>query len=111
MSLHLSFSRIHLFFFRTPKENDELSFHCIIERHNAVMGRLCHEAKRYSTVSTWKEASEPTGYPQTRAVTGEILSEGWFMAIICARGDNSGASKASEGDVGLLISCLHYDWH
>jgi hypothetical protein len=39
----------------------------IIERHNMVMGRLCHEAKRCSTVLTKKEASKPIGYLQTRA--------------------------------------------
>jgi hypothetical protein len=43
--------------------------------------------------------------------TGEILPEEWFVAIICKRGDNSAASAASQGDVQLLISCLHYEWH
>jgi hypothetical protein len=38
----------------------------IIDRHNAVMGRLCHEAKRCSTVPRRREASEPIGYLQTR---------------------------------------------
>jgi hypothetical protein len=40
----------------------------IIKRHNAVVGRLCHEPKQCSTVPTTKEASEPIGYLQTRAV-------------------------------------------
>jgi hypothetical protein len=40
----------------------------IIERHNAVMGGLCHKAKQCSTVPTRKEASEPIGYLQSRAV-------------------------------------------
>jgi hypothetical protein len=39
--------------------------------------------------------------------TGEILVEEWHVAIICKTGDNSGGSAPSEGDVQLLISCLH----
>jgi hypothetical protein len=38
--------------------------------------------------------------------TGEILQEEWPVAI-CNRGDNCGASAASEGDVQVLIRCLH----
>jgi hypothetical protein len=40
----------------------------IIEKHIAVMGRLCHKAKCCSTVPTRKEGSKPKGYLQTRAV-------------------------------------------
>jgi hypothetical protein len=40
----------------------------IIERHNEVIGRLCHEAKRCKTVPTRKKASEPIGYLQIKAV-------------------------------------------
>jgi hypothetical protein len=40
----------------------------IIKRHNVVMGRLCHELKKCSTLQTTKEASEPKDYLQTRAV-------------------------------------------
>jgi hypothetical protein len=51
-----------------PHENDESRFHYIIKRHNAVMGRLCHKAKRCSTIPTRREASEPIGDLQTRDV-------------------------------------------
>jgi hypothetical protein len=40
----------------------------IIMRHDVVMGRLCHELIKCSTVQTPKEASEPKDYLQTRAV-------------------------------------------
>jgi hypothetical protein len=39
--------------------------------------------------------------------TGEIPLEEQHMAIICKRGDNSGASAALEGDIQLSISYLH----
>jgi hypothetical protein len=41
---------------------------CKYKRHNAVMGRLCHEPEQCSTVPTTKEASQPICYLQTRAV-------------------------------------------
>jgi hypothetical protein len=67
---------------------------------------VCQEAERCSQVLTRNEASESMHYVETGAVD-EILLEERYVAIICKRGDNSGASAASERNVQLLISCLH----
>lgn len=53
-----------------------------------------------------KKLPNPLVISKLELWTDEILPEEWFGAVIYKRGDNSGVSAVSEGDVQLLISCL-----
>jgi hypothetical protein len=80
----------------------------VIDSHNVLMWRLCHEDAQCTTLLTKrKKLPNPYVISKLQLWTDEILPEEWFIATICVRDDKSGASATSQGNVQLLISCLH----